>query len=140
MNSSGSLRVVAGSPFKTTTGFNAGLTLSPNNQFLFVTDPFGNNGASDISSFVLASSGALTPAPGSPYPALFGPGGVAATTTSQDGNYLYSYGFVYAQVDVQRITANGSLTELGDFITAGQGTAGSGMGIATYPPPACVSQ
>ena len=138
MNSSGNLSPVAGSPFQTVTGFNAGLTLSPNNQFLFVTDPFGNNGASDISSFAV-DGGALTPAPGSPYPALFGPGGVAATTTSNDGKYLYSYGFVYAQVDVQRIAANGSLTEVGDFITTGQGAAGSGMGIATSPPPDCVS-
>jgi 6-phosphogluconolactonase len=139
MSSNGSLKPVAGSPFQTVTGFNAGLTLSPNNQFLFVTDPFGNNGASDISSFVVGNGGALTPAPGSPYPALFGPGGVAATTTSNDGKYLYSYGFVYAQVDVQRIAPNGSLTEVGDFITTGQGAAGSGMGIATFPAPVCVS-
>jgi len=139
MSSNGSLNPVAGSPFQTVTGFNAGLTLSPNNQFLFVTDPFGNNGASDISSFAVGNGGALTPAPGSPYPALFGPGGVAATTTSNDGKYLYSYGFVFAQVDVQRIAANGSLTEVGDFITTGQGAAGSGMGIATFPPPVCAS-
>jgi len=139
MSSNGSLNPVAGSPFQTVTGFNAGLTLSPNNQFLFVTDPFGNNGASDISSFAVGSGGALTPAPGSPYPALFGPGGVAATTTSSDGKYLYSYGFVFAQVDVQRMAANGSLTEVGDFITTGQGAAGSGMGIATFPPPVCAS-
>jgi 6-phosphogluconolactonase (cycloisomerase 2 family) len=140
MNPNGTLSAVAGSPFQTTTGYNAGLALSPSNQFVFVTDPFGNNGASDISSFVVANGGALTPAPGSPYPALFGPGGVAATTTSQDGKYLYSYGFVYAQVDVQRIAANGSLTEAGDFITTGQGAAGSGMGIATFPPPTCDSR
>lgn len=139
MSSDGSLNPLPGSPFQTVTGFNAGLTLSPNNQSLFVTDPFGNNGASDISSFAVGKGGALTPAPGSPYPAFFGPGGVAATTTSNDGKYLYSYGFVYAQVDVQRIAANGSLTEVGDFITTGQGAAGSGMGIATFPPPACVS-
>jgi 6-phosphogluconolactonase len=140
MNPNGTLSAVAGSPFQATTGYNAGLALSPSNQFVFVRDPFGNNGASDISSFVVANGGALTPAPGSPYPALFGPGGVAATTTSQDGKYLYSYGFVYAQVDVQRIAANGSLTEAGDFITTGQGAAGSGMGIATFPPPMCDSR
>jgi 6-phosphogluconolactonase (cycloisomerase 2 family) len=139
ISSSGSLSPVSGSPFETKTGFNAGLALSPNNQFLFVTDPFGNNGASDISSFAV-DGGALTPAPGSPYPALFGPGGVAATTTSQDGKYLYSYGFVYAQVDVQRIAGNGSLTEVGDFITTGEGAAGSGMGIVAYPPSVCVSR
>lgn len=140
MTLNGALTPVAGSPFETVTGYNSGVALSPNNRFLFVTDPFGNNGASDISSFAVSNGGSLTPAPGSPYPALFGPGGVAATTTSQDGKYLYSYGFVYAQVDVQRIAANGSLTEVGDFITTGQGAAGSGMGIASFPPPACVPQ
>lgn len=140
MGSNGVLSPVAGSPFETVTGYNSGVVLSPNNRFLFVTDPFGSNGASDISSFSVSNGGSLTPSPGSPYPALFGPGGVAATTTSQDGKYLYSYGFVYAQVDVQRIAANGSLTEVGDFITTGQGAAGSGMGIASFPPPACISQ
>jgi hypothetical protein len=55
MNPNGSLDPVAGSPFQTVTGYNAGLTLSPNNQFLFVTDPFGNNGASDISNALAAN-------------------------------------------------------------------------------------
>jgi 6-phosphogluconolactonase (cycloisomerase 2 family) len=137
MTPTGALTPVAGSPFETVTGYNGGVALSPNNRFLFVTDPFGNDG---ISSFAVSNGGSLTPAPGSPYPALAGLDGPAATTTSQDGKYLYSYGFVYAQVDVQRIAANGSLTEIGSFETTGQGAAGAGMGIASFPPPACVPQ
>jgi 6-phosphogluconolactonase len=136
MTPDGALRPAPHSPFLTTTGFNAGLTLSPNNRFLFVSDPFGNNGASSISAFTVRPNGALTPLPGSPFPASFGPGGVAATTTSADGKYLYSYMFVDSQVDVQTIAPNGALTDLGSFFT-GFAASGSGMGIASFPVPAC---
>jgi len=136
MTPDGALRPVPHSPFLTSTGFNSGLTLSPNNHFLFVSDPFGDNGASNISAFTVRPNGALSPVPGSPFPASFGPGGVAAATTSADGRYLYSYMFVYSQVDVQIIAANGALTDLGSFST-GFAASGSGMGIASFPVPSC---
>jgi 6-phosphogluconolactonase (cycloisomerase 2 family) len=136
MDSNGTLSPVPGSPFLTVNGFNAGLALSPNNQFLFVTDPFGNNGSSNISAFAVGQDGTLSPVPGSPFPAAFGPGGVAATTTSRDGKFLFSYMFVFSQVDVQMIGADGALTDLGSFFT-GLAASGSGMGIASFPAPSC---
>lgn len=136
MDSHGALSPVAGSPFLTSVGFNAGLVLSPNNRFLFVTDPFGPNSSSNISAFVVEPGGALSSVPGSPFPAAFGPGGVAATTTSKDGKYLYSAMFVFSQVDVQTIGANGALTDIGSFATGLPG-GGSGVGIAAFPSPSC---
>ena len=136
MTPDGALRPLPHSPFLTTTGFNQGLTLTPNSRFLYVSDPFGNNGASSISAFAVRPNGALSPVPGSPFPASFGPGGVAGITTSADGRYLYSYMFVYSQVDVQTIAANGALTDLGSFFT-GFAASGSGMGIASFPVPSC---
>jgi 6-phosphogluconolactonase (cycloisomerase 2 family) len=136
ITSEGALRPVPHSPFLTTAGFNAGLTLTPNNRFLYVSDPFGNNNSSNISAFAVRPNGALSPVPGSPFTASFGPGGVAAMTTSADGKYLYSYMFVYSQVDVQTIAANGALTDLGSFFT-GFAASGSGMGIASFPVPSC---
>jgi 6-phosphogluconolactonase len=136
MSPDGALRPAPHSPFLTITGFNAGLTLSPNHRFLFVSDPFGSNGASSISAFTVRPSGALAPVPGSPFPASFGPGGVAATTTSADGKYLYSYMFVNSQVDVETIAPNGALTDVGSFFT-GFAASGSGMGIASFPVPSC---
>ena len=136
MDSHGALSPVAGSPFLTSVGFNAGLVLSPDNRFLFVTDPFGPNSSSNISAFVVAPGGALSSVPGSPFPAAFGPGGVAATTTSKDGKYLYSAMFVFSQVDVQTIGANGALTDIGSFATGLPG-GGSGIGIAAFPSPSC---
>jgi hypothetical protein len=44
--------------------------------------------------------------------------------------------FVYSQVDVQTIAANGTLTDLGSFFT-GFAASGSGMGIASFPVPSC---
>jgi hypothetical protein len=44
--------------------------------------------------------------------------------------------FVYSQVDVQTIAANGALTDLGSFFT-GFAASGSGMGIASFPVPSC---
>src|SRR5882672_8156173 len=55
----GALRPVPHSPFLTTTGFNQGLTLTPNSRFLYVSDPFGNNSASSISAFTVRPNGAL---------------------------------------------------------------------------------
>jgi 6-phosphogluconolactonase (cycloisomerase 2 family) len=136
MTPDGALHPAPHSPFLTTTGFNAGLTLSPNNRFLYVSDPFGNNSVSSISAFTVRPNGALSPVPGSPFPASFGPGGVAAMTPSADGKYLYSYMFVYSQVDVQTVAADGALTDLGSFFT-GFAASGSGMGIASFPVPSC---
>jgi 6-phosphogluconolactonase (cycloisomerase 2 family) len=135
MDSHGALSPVPGSPFLTAAGFNAGLALSPNNRFLFVTDPFGPNFSSNISAFAVTPGGTLSAVPGSPFPAAFGPG-VAATTTSNDGKYLYSAMFAFSQVDVQTIGANGTLTDIGSFATGLPG-GGSGIGIAAFPSPSC---
>jgi 6-phosphogluconolactonase (cycloisomerase 2 family) len=134
----GALSPVPNSPFHTVAGFNAGLALSPNNRFLFVTDPFAPNFSSDISAFSATPWGAVSAVPGSPFTAAFGPG-VAATITSKDGKYLYSAMFAYSQVDVQTIAANGALTDIGSFATGLPG-AGSGIGIAGFPSPSCQEQ
>ncbi len=139
MDSHGALSPVPGSPFLTVAGFNAGLALSPNNRFLFVTDPFGPNSSSNISAFVVRPGGTLSPVPGITISRRLRPWGVAATTTSKDGKYLYSAMFVYSQVDVQTIGANGALTDNGSFATGLPG-GGSGIGIAAFPPPSCHRQ
>ncbi len=136
MDSNGALTAVTGFPFTTPTGFSQGLTLNPSGDFLYVSDPFGQNNNSYISGFGVAEDGTLTPVPGSPFTASFGPGGVAGITTSQDGKYLYSYMFVFSQVDVQTIAADGTLTDMGSFFT-GLPASGGGMGIASFPPPSC---
>jgi 6-phosphogluconolactonase len=61
-----------------------GITITPNGSFLYVA----NEQSNDVSAFTVNSStGALTPAPGNPFPAGTTP---TAVTVSPDGRFLYA--------------------------------------------------
>lgn len=104
MAPNGALTPVAGEPFSNgTSSTNGGLALSIDNQFLFVTDTFSQ----DISSLSVASDGALTQIPGSPFATANWTGGASVTA---DGKFLYTSFFTTEQVDGRAIGANGTLT------------------------------
>lgn len=131
MDSNGALTEVPGEPFSNgTSATSGGLTLSPNKQFLFVTDTFSN----DISSFSVNSEGDLSPVTGSPFTTSSWTGGVAVTYS---GKYVYSALFTVAQVDGRQIGANGELTAVpGTPFSTGQSEVGVPT-LTTFPPPSC---
>jgi len=134
MGSDGALTAVSGEPFPNgTRSTSGGLALSPNNQFLFVTDTFSN----DISSFSINSEGDLSPVSGSPFTTSNWTGGVAVT---QSGKYVYSAFFTFGQVDGRQISANGELTAVpGTPFSTGQSQEGVPT-VTTFPPPSCSAQ
>jgi len=70
MSSGGALTPVSGEPFYNgTSSTSGGLALSPNGQFLFVSDTFSN----DISSMSIGSDGTLSQVSGSPFATRIGP-------------------------------------------------------------------
>jgi 6-phosphogluconolactonase len=131
ISSSGSLTRVPGEPFANgTTSTNGGLALSPNNQFLFVTDSFSN----DISSLAVESDGALKQVPGSPFTTSNWTGGVAV---SHNGKFVYSAFFTVAQVDGRSVGPNGKLSPVpGTPFSTGQAQTGVPT-VATFPPRSC---
>jgi 6-phosphogluconolactonase len=86
---SGALVAVPGSPFPAGIGPSQA-AIDPTGKFLYVTNvpPFlGPPGPSAISAFTIsAGSGALTAVPGSPFPTVSGPVGMAVDPT---GKFLY---------------------------------------------------
>jgi 6-phosphogluconolactonase (cycloisomerase 2 family) len=134
MQSSGSLTRVPGEPFSNgTTSTNGGLALSPNNQFLFVTDSFSN----DVSSMAVASDGALSQVPGSPFATSSWTGGVAVT---HSGTFVYSALFTVAQVDGRAVDSTGKLTPVpGTPFSTGQSQTGVPT-VITFPPRFCSMQ
>src|SRR5204863_7997239 len=83
ISSGGALTPVSGEPFYNgTSSTSGGLALSPNGQFLFVSDTF----STDISSMSVASDGALSQVSGSPFATSNWTGGVAVSRT---GKFVY---------------------------------------------------
>src|SRR3954452_19295350 len=76
----GALTPLQGSPYRSGNG-GFGVTATPDRRHLYVS----NYGAHTISAFDVGKGGALSPVPGSPFPA---PQPVLSTTTP-DGRYLY---------------------------------------------------
>jgi 6-phosphogluconolactonase (cycloisomerase 2 family) len=131
MARNGDLAEVPGDPFSNgTTSVSGGLVLSPDNKFLFVTDTFSN----DISSLAVASDGALSQAPGSPFVTSNWPGGVAVT---RSGNFVYSALFTVAEVDGRSVNAEGELAPVpGTPFSTGQSQTGVPT-VITFPRPSC---
>jgi 6-phosphogluconolactonase len=83
--------------------------VNPNGTLLFIAD----TGLSQIFVFQISSTGALTPAPGSPFPTPIEPGNL---TTDGLGKYLYvcsdASGHIGTDVLAYSIGSNGALTAL----------------------------
>ncbi|HWY21294.1 MAG TPA: beta-propeller fold lactonase family protein [Candidatus Acidoferrum sp.] len=131
MSSGGSLTPIAGEPFYNgTSSTNGGLALSPNGQFLFVTDTFSN----DISSMSVASDGALSQVAGSPFATSSWTGGVSV---SRSGKFVYSALFTVAQIDGRAVDSTGALTPVpGTPFSTGQAQTGVPT-VITFPPRSC---
>jgi 6-phosphogluconolactonase len=124
------LATVPGSPFSTgSPGVLTGtgpvsVAVTPKASFAYVANQFTNT----VSGFSVASSGALTKLPGSPYPVGISPSAVAITP---DGNFLYiantgsntiSAFAICANASVTCVTPDGSLTPVtGSPFSAGVG-------------------
>jgi 6-phosphogluconolactonase (cycloisomerase 2 family) len=134
MDSKGVLTAVSGEPFPNGSHYTSGgLALSPNSQFLFVTDTF----SSDVTSFSINADGDLALVSGSPFITSSWTGGVAVT---HSGQYVYSSLFTYAQVDGRQIGANGELTAVpGTPFSTGQSQSGVPT-LTTFPTPSCSAQ
>jgi 6-phosphogluconolactonase (cycloisomerase 2 family) len=104
----GTLAAVAGSPFPDGgTGVAVGVDVDCSNRFAFVGE--GNVGATIVDVFSIASSGALTPIPGSP----FNPGvgsNSNVTLLSADDKKLFVSNQVSGTITVFSVAANGSLS------------------------------
>lgn len=84
----GSLTAVTGSPFTTTQGSAASNAFDTQGRFLFVGDTGTGSGSGTIAAFLIdASTGALTPAPGSPFAVSGSPQTMAVDGS---GKYLYA--------------------------------------------------
>ena len=77
----GGLAPIAGSFFVGTLPL--GNAVTPNGRFMYVN----NRGSKDVSAFEIHGTGALTVVPGSPFPVLGSPTGIAL---SADGRFLYT--------------------------------------------------
>jgi len=129
-NSTGALTPVAGSPFASRTR-PEGVAVDPMGRFVFVS----NQGANSISVFELGANGTLTPVVGSPFAAK-SPFGLAVNPT---GTVLYANNFPDSQaMDLNTVTAfqigaNGALTTISAFPTAGSPGFASSVGMAIDP-------
>jgi len=131
MSSGGALTRVSGEPFYNgSSSTSGGLALSPNGQFLFVSDTF----STDISAMSVASDGALSQVPGSPFATSNWTGGVAVSRT---GKFVYSALFTVAQIDGRAIDSTGALTPVpGTPFSTGQAQTGVPT-VITFPPRSC---
>jgi len=130
--STGTLSLVAGSPFPTGGSAFLGIALSatPDDKFLIAANSgsVGSGGFTkfNLTVFSIASSGALTPIPGSPFSTLASPDGIKV---SPDGKFLAVAENVGSGIAIgtnQVEMFNGSLTSLGAF----PGSSGIGNGLA----------
>ena len=107
----GALSLVSGSPFATggsAGSYEIGLSPTPDGRFLMAANSRSNN----LTVFSIASSGALNPIAGSPFPALSLPD---AVKVSPDGKFLAVAEPLLDQVEMFSIASSGSLTSLGAF-------------------------
>lgn len=134
MSREGSLAPVSGNPFYNgSSSTNGGLALSPNGEYLFVTDTF----SSEISALAVSSDGALSQVPGSPFATSDWPGGVSATA---DGKFVYAALFAVAEIEGRSIATNGGLSPVpGTPFSTGQAQEGVPT-VITFPQRSCVSQ
>jgi sugar lactone lactonase YvrE len=115
---SGVLTPVVGSPFATgglAGGLGISLATTPDDNFLIAT----NHASVDITVYSISASGALSPIPGSPFPA--GPGGFPdGIKVTQDGRFLAVARPSVNSVSMFSISGLGGLTPVpGSPFTAG---------------------
>jgi DNA-binding beta-propeller fold protein YncE len=110
---SGALSPVPGSPFAAGTGEPTGLAITPDGRHLYSANGSPEVPADNkVHAFTIASSGALKPVQGSPYPAGLGPQFVAITG---DGADLYVTNNGSKDITGYAINASsGALTKLAD--------------------------
>jgi 6-phosphogluconolactonase len=112
-------------------GFGSSIPLlSPNENFLFVSNQFTNS----VTVFDVATNGILSLVPGSPFA---GTGRFpVALATDAEGTFLFTANFTDTTVSSFSIGSNGALTHVGDFPTGR--TAGL-LSLAAFPPKSCVN-
>jgi 6-phosphogluconolactonase (cycloisomerase 2 family) len=120
----GSLSDISGSPFTTTDANNSNFVLlTPDEKYLFVSNPFSN----EITTFSVATSGALTQIPGSPFATGIQP---TAMATNYDGSLLYVINSGSGSVGIYTV-ASGALTQAAGSPVNASTTSTSG--IAAFP-------
>src|SRR5438270_373927 len=119
VQSNGSLKPIAGSPYSLGPGSGGAITIDPAGKYLYASASSAGSGA--IAAYSInQTNGALTPVAGSPFPAPTYPGCTSACSTSASdlrvdptGNYLYGTESDIDAIGGFRIDrANGSLTSL----------------------------
>jgi 6-phosphogluconolactonase (cycloisomerase 2 family) len=124
IGANGALSSVAGSPFSTTAINSNVVLLSPNDSFLFAS----NQGSNSVTSYGVNAGGSLNSIGSFGSAAsLHAPVGMA---TDRSGSMLYVADDTFG-VAVFRISAAGSLSQLGDVAIAG---AGQVQDLVAYPP------
>lgn len=134
ISSTGSLTEMQGSPYTPATGVNSGsLLLSPNDQFLFVS----NEGSTSITAFSVASAGTLSPVPGSPF--TLGTTFPGSMAMDQNGTLLYvaSYSGAGNLIYGFNIGAGGSLAPISGSPFGASATASGLLSLAAFPSKAC---
>jgi 6-phosphogluconolactonase (cycloisomerase 2 family) len=120
----GVLTPVAGSPFATggsADGFGISLATTPDDNFLIAANAESVN----LTVYSIAANGALSPVPGSPFPA--GPGGIPdGIKVTPDGKFLAVARFLVNSVSMFSISGLGGLTAVpgSPFLAGGTGLAG----------------
>jgi len=108
---------------------NAGV-LSPDDQFLFVTNQYSNS----VTAFNVAANGTLSLVAGSPFG---GPGGLpSGIATNAAGTFLFTANFDTSTVTSFSIASNGALTFVGNFGTGQPGLSGL-ESLAVFPGKSC---
>jgi 6-phosphogluconolactonase (cycloisomerase 2 family) len=131
LSPNGTLSPLVGSPFSNGTDSNTmDVKMSPNNQYLFSTDGFGNG----VSTFSVAANGSLTPVAGSPFLVRNRNSSLAI---SQKGEFLYDALSTEGSVDGRSVSSNGELTPVpGTPFGTRQSQAGNLAAVA-FPPAPC---
>ena len=121
----GTLGRIAGSPFAT--GLHDDevfkLNFSPSGKFLAVAGSAGSNLTNDVGMYAIdATSGVLTPVPGSPFATETG-AGTGWIAFDKTGSYLYATNYVTNNISAYSIdTTSGALTKIaGSPFVAGTG-------------------
>ncbi|MBS1826459.1 MAG: beta-propeller fold lactonase family protein [Acidobacteria bacterium] len=86
------------------------VTIDPSGNFAFVAHGAVNNGSSTFASFTIdATTGALTPVPGSPFSA---PASLSSTLAHPNGKFVYAAAATAGQIAAYSIGAGGALTAI----------------------------
>lgn len=105
--------------------------LSPNDQFLFVSNQF----SSSVTAFKVAVDGTLSLVAGSPF---FGAGGdPSGVATNAAGTFLFAANYDNSSVTSFGVAADGTLNPVGSFAT-GQGTFTGLESLAIFPGKSCL--